>query len=159
MQTQSPLAPVHDIPANDDASPAPVLTLVPDTTPSGGFAVDAATLPVEGGTDPTYGEVTWRTLFCADRTATGEFVLGIATFGPGERLHPHRHEPAEFYYCTAGGGEITINGIVHAVHSGIAIYLPANAEHSVEAGPQGLSFLYGFAEARFADIEYRFSGT
>ena len=141
-------------PANDPY--APELRLVPDNDQTG-FVVDVAEAPVEGGTDPTYGEVTWRTLICADKTPTREFVLGVADFKPGEKLHPHRHEPAEFYYCTSGYGEVVIEGAVHAVHQGVAVYLPANAEHSVTAGPDGLSFLYGIAEPCFSAIEYQFS--
>lgn len=146
----------HDptVAANDLT--APPLTLVPDVDPAG-FTIDVACAPIEGGTDPTYGEVTWQTLICADQTPSKEFVLGKATFGPGERLHPHRHEPAEFYYCIAGSGDIVIEGKLHSVHVGVAVYLPSNAEHSVTAGADGLSILYGFAQARFADVEYQFS--
>lgn len=143
-------------PANDPWAPA--LELLPDNYQTG-FTVDAADMQIEGGTDPAFGEVTWRTLICADYTPTREFVLGVAEFGPGEKLHPHRHEPAEFYYCTSGSGEVVIEGKVHIVHQGIAVYLPANAEHSVTAGPDGLSFLYGFAESRFSGIEYQFSSS
>jgi quercetin dioxygenase-like cupin family protein len=141
-------------PAND--SNALELRLVPSNGQTG-FVVDVAQTPVEGGTDPTYGEVTWRTLICADKTPTREFVLGVADFKPGEKLHPHRHEPAEFYYCTSGTGKVIIEGVVHNVHQGIAVYVPTNATHSVIAGPNGLSFLYGFAEARFGAIDYQFS--
>ena len=141
-------------PAND--SNAPELRLVPNNSLTG-FIVDVAQTPTEGGTDPTYGGVTWRTLICADITPTREFVLGVADFKPGEKLHPHRHEPAEFYYCTSGTGEVKIEGAVHTVHQGVAVYVPTNAKHSVTAGPDGLCFLYGFAEARFSAIDYQFS--
>jgi quercetin dioxygenase-like cupin family protein len=143
-------------PANDPY--APELRLVPADDQTG-FVVDVAKMPVEGGTGLTYGEVTWRTLICADKTPTREFVLGVAEFKQGEKLHAHRHEPAEFYYCMSGSGEVAIEGKFHAVYQGVAVYLPANAEHSVTAGPNGLSFLYGFAEARFGAIEYQFSST
>ena len=46
-------------PAND--SNAPELRLVPSNSLTG-FVVDVAQTPTEGGTDPTYGGVTWRTL-------------------------------------------------------------------------------------------------
>ena len=40
---------------------------------------------------------------------------------------------------------------------GVAIYVPANAEHDTKAGPEGLRFAYGFAAASFEQITYRFS--
>ncbi|MCW3780900.1 cupin domain-containing protein [Defluviimonas salinarum] len=133
-------------PVNSPAPPAPQ-----------GFSVDAAEVALEGGTDPVFGSVTWRTLICADRTQTQEFVLGIAEFGPAGTLHPHRHAPAEFYLCIEGGGTVTIDGIAHALVPGVAVYIPGNAEHGVIAGPTGLRFAYGFAEAAFSGVAYRFS--
>lgn len=141
-------------PANDPYPPE--LKLVPDNKHKA-FLVNEAQIQVEGGTNPMYGEVTWRTLICADKTPSTEFILGVAKFKPGERLHAHRHEPAEFYYCTAGTGEVVIEGDVYSVHEGMAVYLPPNAEHSVTAGPNGFSMLYGFAEARFSAVKYQFS--
>ena len=121
------------------------------------FAVDAALQPVEGGTDPAYGSVTWRTLINGSHQAPREFVLGIAEFEPHGTLHPHRHAPAEFYLGIAGEGTVTIDGTTHRMAPGIAIYVPGNAEHSVLAGAEGLRFAYGFAEPCFDGIDYRFS--
>ncbi|MDW4548160.1 cupin domain-containing protein [Defluviimonas sp. D31] len=129
----------------------------PEPPAAPGFSVDAAKVAPEGGTDPVFGSVAWRTLICADRTPTKEFVLGIAEFGPRGTLNPHRHEPAEFYLCIEGGGTATIDGIAHALVPGVAVYIPGNAEHGVVAGPEGLRFAYGFAEAAFSGVTYRFS--
>lgn len=122
-----------------------------------GLVVDAF------GTSPrdrnvTFGEVAWSNLFDADKTPTEEFVLGLAEFGPGERLLPHQHDQSEFYFCTAGAGEVTIDGQVHTVTPGKAVYLPGDTEHGVCAGPEGLTLLYGFATDRFSNIVYRFVG-
>ncbi|NVO28372.1 cupin domain-containing protein [Donghicola sp. C2-DW-16] len=119
--------------------------------------VDASTLPLEGGDDPAFGTVRWKTLFSADRTATSDMVLGIAEFDAGGTLLPHRHEPAEFYLGLSGSGEVTINGTLHPISAGVALFIPGDAEHGVVAGPEGLSFAYGFPCASFEEVEYRFS--
>lgn len=121
------------------------------------FSVDAGKTASEGGTDPVFGSVTWKTLISGEKTDTNEFVLGIAEFGPAGTLHPHRHKPAEFYLGLSGSGTVTIDGVDHPIAAGVAVYIPGNAEHGTVAGPEGLRFAYGFAESAFGQIEYRFS--
>ncbi|MEQ9694362.1 cupin domain-containing protein [Shimia sp. SDUM112013] len=130
---------------------------IPAEPSSTAFSLDAANVPLEGGTDPAYGTVRWRTLINGNSDAPKEFVLGIAEFDPHGMLHPHRHDAAEFYFGLEGRGTVTIDGIPHEIAPGVAIYVPANAEHGTVAGPEGLRFSYGFAESSFADITYRFS--
>lgn len=113
--------------------------------------------PLEGGEDPAFGSVRWRTLFCSDRTATSGMVLGLAEFGPHGTLLAHRHSPAEFYFGLSGEGIVTIDGVPHALGPGIALFIPAEAEHATVAGPNGLRFIYGFPRDRFAEVDYRFS--
>ncbi|WP_095588298.1 cupin domain-containing protein [Actibacterium ureilyticum] len=122
-----------------------------------GFSVNLDSLPVEGGTDPAFGSVTWRTLVCGDRTPSRDMVLGVAEFGPYGTLLPHRHAHAEFYLGLSGDGVVTLGGVPHQIAPGVAIYVPGDAEHGVVAGPVGLRFAYGFAADRFADVTYRFS--
>ena len=119
--------------------------------------VDAASQMIEGGSDPAFGTVRWRTLFCADRTPTSQFVLGVAEFDAFGTLLPHRHAPAEFYFGLAGTGVVTIDGVPHQIGPGVALYIPEDVEHGVVAGEGGLQFLYGFPRDRFAEVEYRFS--
>lgn len=121
------------------------------------FTVDAATTPLEGGADPAYGTVQWRTLISGDTDSKREFVLGIAEFEPFGTLMQHRHDPAEFYLGIEGDGIVTIDGVPHRVAAGIAVYIPANAEHGIVAGSSGLRMTYGFAVGSFSDVEYRFS--
>ncbi|MCE0507050.1 MULTISPECIES: cupin domain-containing protein [unclassified Roseivivax] len=114
--------------------------------------------PLEGGEDPAFGTVRWRTLFSADRTATAGMTLGVAEFGPGGTLLAHRHGPAEFYFGLAGQGVVTIDGRAHEITPGVAIFIPAEAEHETIAGTEGLRFLYGFPKDRFSEVDYRFRG-
>ncbi|MEP2718048.1 cupin domain-containing protein [Pseudophaeobacter sp.] len=123
------------------------------------LVVDAAQVPLSGGTDAAYGEVRWRTLINSCSEKSRDMVLGIAEFEPHGRLLPHRHDPAEFYFGLEGSGIVTIDGTPHEMRPGVAIYVPANAEHHTQAGPDGLRFAYGFAEASFEQITYRFSAS
>ncbi|EYD72657.1 cupin domain-containing protein [Limimaricola hongkongensis] len=122
-----------------------------------GFSVDAARLPLEGEGDPAFGTVRWRTLVSADRTPSEALTLGLAEFAPFGTLSPHRHALAEFYLGLEGTGIVTIDQEPHPIGPGIAVFIPGEAEHGVVAGPEGLRFAYGFATARFAEVEYRFS--
>ncbi|PHP27578.1 dimethylsulfoniopropionate lyase [Limimaricola cinnabarinus] len=122
-----------------------------------GFSVDAASLPLEGGVDPDFGTVRWRTLVSSDRTPSEALTLGLAEFAPRGTLLPHRHGPAEFYLGLDGAGIVTIDGVPHPIGPGIAVFIPSEAEHGVVAGAEGLRFAYGFPTARFAEVDYRFS--
>ncbi|MFW2589182.1 cupin domain-containing protein [Sagittula sp. SSi028] len=113
--------------------------------------------PLEGGEDPAFGTVRWRTLFDGDKTATSSMVLGVAEFGPEGTLLPHRHSPSEIYFGLSGQGTVTIDGVAHDIGPGVAVYVPEDAEHGTVAGPDGLRFLYVFPRDRFAEVEYRFS--
>lgn len=125
--------------------------------PSSAVVVQLEDQPVEGGNNPVYGDVSWRTLISSDRTPTSDLILGVAEFSAHGVLHLHRHEPAEFYMCLSGSGVVTIDGIKHPVKAGSAVFVPGNAEHGVLAGVEGLTFAYGFAQQSFTDVDYVFS--
>ncbi|MEO1680221.1 MAG: cupin domain-containing protein [Pseudomonadota bacterium] len=125
--------------------------------PGHGFAVDVAELPLERDPDTGFGSCGWRTLICGDRTPSSGMVMGVAEFGPGETLEPHRHGPAEVYFGLTGTGVVTIEGVAHEIRPGVAVYLPPEAEHGTVAGSTGLTFAYCFPTGRFADVDYRFS--
>ncbi|MCE8006135.1 cupin domain-containing protein [Aestuariivita sp.] len=121
------------------------------------YVVHADDQPIEGGFGPQYGGVTWRTLICRDRMASSELVLGVAQIPAGGLLAAHRHPPAEFYFVLSGSGVVTIDGAAHPVIRSSTVYIPGNAEHSFAAGPDGVSFAYGFAMHAFGEVEYTFS--
>ena len=122
-----------------------------------GFSVDIDTLADEGWGEKARGSVTWRTLVDADRHPSQGLASGVATFGPGGTLNPHRHGPAEFYFGLEGEGTVTIDGVPHRIAPGVAIYLPPDAEHGTEAGPDGLRMLYVFPVDRLDEVDYRFT--
>jgi len=43
------------------------------------------------------------------------------------------------------------------IAKGIAVFIPGNTEHGVEAGDAGLSILYGFARHAFRDVVYHYT--
>ena len=113
--------------------------------------------PIEGGLDPIFGNVAWRTLISSDKTPSNGVVLGVANFAAYGVLHLHRHTPPEFYFGLSGSGIIMLDGQPVEIISGSTVFIPSNAEHGVTAGPDGLTFAYGFGEDAFSQIEYRFS--
>ena len=109
------------------------------------------------------GDVSWKTLISAPKTATDGFTVGIATCAPGlsagcrGHLKLHRHKQAEIYHVTQGKGVVTIDGKEHSVSKGSVIWIPGDAEHGTEnVGDEDLVWLYAFAADGFEEIVYRF---
>ena len=127
------------------------------TALAAGFVARLEDQPIEGGFDPAFGNVTWQTLICRDRTPSNGLVLGVATFPAHGVLHLHRHTPPEFYLCVGGSGTVMMDGASHNIVPGCAVFIPGDVEHGVVAGSDGLSFVYGFGEDAFSAIEYRFT--
>ena len=120
-----------------------------------GFVTSADLFQMEGGTDPTYGNVTWKTFISNDKTDTSDLTLGVG-YLPAEGVLPrHSHTPPEFYYFLSGTGVVSIENDIFNVSEGVVVYIPGGALHSIEAN-EALSFLYGFAKPSFSDIEYIF---
>jgi mannose-6-phosphate isomerase-like protein (cupin superfamily) len=133
------------------------MTSAPDPRSPLAFAISQAETPLEGEDHPIHGDVTWHTLISADRQPSQSLVLGIAHLKPGGWLGLHRHDPAEFYLGLSGEATATVDGRNFRITSGIALFIPGNAEHGIRAGAEGCSFAYGFAVGSFADIEYRYT--
>ena len=81
----------------------------------------------------------------------------MATFPANGVLHLHRHDPPEVYLGIEGSGVVMMDGQPLHILAGSAVFIPANAEHGVTAGPNGMKFVYGFGEDAFSGIEYQFS--
>lgn len=110
----------------------------------------------EVDSNTTFGTVMWQTLLGKDHESS-DLSLGYATFPPHGTLNRHRHDDAEFYFCTKGSGIVTIDGqIVHLV-PGVALHIPGGALHEVIANADGLEFLYGFSnQPYFSQVNYEF---
>ena len=133
---------------------APLPATSPGASP---LAIHRDNAPIEGGFDPKYGNVTWQTLICNSRMESRDLVLGTAHIPAHGNLPLHRHDPAEFYYITAGDGEVTIDGQILLVFPGMAVFIPGGTEHGIQAGLNGIEFLYGFPKNRFDDVSYVFT--
>ncbi|MEO1238156.1 MAG: cupin domain-containing protein [Pseudomonadota bacterium] len=121
------------------------------------IAIDAAGIAEEGWADPEHGGVSWRSLIDARRTPSKGLTQGIMSLAPFTRLAPHRHTPAEIYFCLEGDGTLTIDGVDYALYPGVTVYVPSDAEHSTGAGADGVKVLYTFPTDSLANVDYRFS--
>ncbi len=71
----------------------------------------------------------------------------------------HRHEQAEAYLVLDGTGVVTIGGRTRPLREGVAVFIPGNALHSVQAtGDSDLRVVYVLAADSFDDVEYLFGG-
>jgi len=120
------------------------------------FAVAYGDIPLEG--EARDGQLTWQTLISADRTPSSGLVVGVADYPPGGHLEFHRHAAAEFYFCLAGSATVYADDKAMELTPEMAAYIPANAEHAIRAGEEGMRLLYGFAKYRFSDVVYEYTG-
>src|SRR4051794_21377376 len=89
------------------------------------------------------GEAEWRTLISAGRTRREGLTVGLARLPPGGTLKAHRHEQHEAYFVLDGAAVVTIDGAVHRLQPGVAVFIPGNAVHRVEAtGDSGVRLVY-----------------
>jgi quercetin dioxygenase-like cupin family protein len=103
------------------------------------------------------GEAEWKTLISAGLTQSSGITMGVARLPPGGSLHMHRHEQAEAYLILDGIGVVTIGGTARPLREGVAVFIPGNALHALEAtGNADLRFAYVFAADTFDDVEYVF---
>jgi mannose-6-phosphate isomerase-like protein (cupin superfamily) len=124
----------------------------------GGIVASVADRDREGWEDATRGNASWFTLFSNDTTPTSAMSAGIMEIPPnGGTLQPHRHRQAEIYFVFEGTGLLTIDGIETEVTSGMAAFIPGDAEHSLRNDSTGLlRIFYVFPTDRFAEVVYRF---
>lgn len=50
-----------------------------------------------------------------------------------------------------------MDGVKYKISPGLAVFILSNVEHGVVAGPDGLTFVFGFGEDAFSAIDYQFS--
>jgi mannose-6-phosphate isomerase-like protein (cupin superfamily) len=78
--------------------------------------------------------------------------LVLMTLKPGEEIGAEVHEEHDqFFRVEAGRGEVTIDGVKHAIEDDDAVIVPAGARHNVRntgTEPLALYTLYGPPEHR-----------
>jgi quercetin dioxygenase-like cupin family protein len=77
--------------------------------------------------------------------------LGVLTLEPGARVPEHRDQTEEYLYVLRGGGQITIDGVVAELRSGVAVLMPAGAAVSYVNGPEVTEVVQVFAGPSPAD--------
>jgi quercetin dioxygenase-like cupin family protein len=108
--------------------------------------------------DDDRGRLGFASLLSADRTPTSAMTAGVAVLRPGERLEPHRHEPAEVYLILEGSVELTLGEAVHELDEGAVAFIPGNVTHGVRAlGDVTARVFYVLACDSFDDMQYDFS--
>lgn len=115
----------------------------------------------ESWSSPERGTVAWWELLGGDRTPTDELTVGLAEVPVGATPPPrgHRHDATEVYVIVAGDGEVHVDGEVHPVTVGSAVWIPEGAEHFAHnTGAEPLRLIYVFARDRFSDVHYEFPG-
>ena len=110
------------------------------------------------GWDDYRGRAVWTRLFRQGTTPTDSMTAGVAELAKGGFLAPHRHPQAEVYYVLEGQGTFTVDGEVHAVGAGTALFIPGGSEHAIRNdASESLRFFYVFAVDRIEDVEYTFT--
>ncbi|MFZ3043771.1 MAG: phosphomannose isomerase type II C-terminal cupin domain [Minisyncoccia bacterium] len=81
-------------------------------------------------------------------------TVKIVTVNAGEAISLQTHEHRdEFWRVIRGSGTIRMDGTDHPAREGDMFFNPRHAEHRVEGGPEGLSFLeISFGEFAEGDI-------
>lgn len=107
--------------------------------------------PGEGGT----AAVRWRTLVSADRTPSSGVSMGVFEVPPGARLAPHRHDPQEVYYVTAGEGEVFLDRVWRTVREGDVAYFPGGDVHGARnRGTTQFRIIWIFPVDDYGTVEY-----
>jgi quercetin dioxygenase-like cupin family protein len=112
--------------------------------------------PPEYWQDPSRGSLAWKTLFSADQTGSNSLVCGIAIMQAGDFFALHSHPQAEIYFGLEGEVDVFIDGTMHRLKSGSALFIPGGAVHGVPHADGPAKWFYTFAADSFADIAYSF---
>lgn len=80
------------------------------------------------------------------------------SLAPRAATPPHRHDCEEVVLCSAGHGELQIDGVVHAFGPGATLVIPADVPHQIiNTGHTDMELLAAFSaapvDARFPDGE------
>ena len=119
--------------------------------------VDADDVAEAAWDDPSRGGIRWKTLLSGDVTATDTLVCGVAIMGAGDAFALHAHPQPEVYFGLDGAVDVQIDGTLHRLTPGVALFIPGGAVHGVLCADQPVRWFYTFAADAFADITYTFA--
>ena len=60
---------------------------------------------------------------------------------PNGHAPHHSHDYEHEVYVVEGGGTVLLEGQAHPIKAGDVVYIPADEEHQLRAGEQGMRFL------------------
>ena len=81
--------------------------------------------------------------------------MGTFELPPGSMDEPHRHEPAEVYYVTAGEAEVSLEGRWRPLRKGDVVYIPGGAPHGTRnRGLETCTIVWIFARDSYGEVEY-----
>ncbi len=123
------------------------------------YSVNQSDLPLERWSDPARGTIAWKTLISADTTPTDSLICGIAEMQAGDTFALHSHPQPEVYFGLSGAVDVHVDGVIHRLTTGMALFIPGNAVHGVLRADQPVRWFYTFAADGFSDIAYTFMRT
>ena len=91
---------------------------------------DVAPTIEHNGTVPVWWLVKPREMFDITQGGHLELVSEFEVAGGG-LVDPHNHPTHEFYYVTAGRGQMTIEGEEREIRQGVLVHIPPMAMHSL----------------------------
>lgn len=91
-----------------------------------------------------------------DRHGLERLAVWQQSLDAGAATPPHRHDCEEVVLCSAGSGELRINGEAHRFGPGSTLVIPADAPHQIlNTGDEPVELLAVFSaaviDARFLD--------
>ena len=85
----------------------------------------------------------------AGKHGLSRLALWRQTLAPGAATPPHRHDCEEVVLCSAGHGELRIDGASHAFGPDATLVIPADAPHQIlNTGDREMELLAVFSVAR-----------
>lgn len=124
-----------------------------------GFSIQESDLPLERWSEPARGTIAWKTLISGDITPTDTLICGIAEMQAGDTFALHSHPQAEVYFGLSGAVDVSVDGVIHRLTQGCALFIAGGAVHGVLRADQPVRWFYTFAADRFSDIDYTFMRT
>jgi quercetin dioxygenase-like cupin family protein len=80
-------------------------------------------------------------VMCGREHGAPNFAIRSFTVDPNGHAPHHSHDYEHEVYIVDGGGSVLLDGEYRPIRAGDIVYIPADHEHQLRAGPQGMKFL------------------